>query len=477
MFLIKSLQCLKNHRLLKFRRRIDLGTGLGQQVPSSCCSTAANGGPQWVHKRQKSSSSVSDDNYDACIVGGGIVGLATAQELITRHPNIKVAVLEKENELALHQTGHNSGVIHAGIYYAPGSLKAKLCVEGVKLTYQYCDKHNIGYDKVGKLIVALNDSEVPRLDELYERGLINNVEGLEIVGPDGIKEREPYCTGVKAIFSPNTGIIDYGEMARMFGKHFKTLGGDIHTEFNVINFRIITESESSTNTGLTYPILVEGKHGKEVKCRYVITCGGLLSDRLALLSGCQPNPRIVPFRGDYLLLKPEKRHLVRGNIYPVPDPQFPFLGVHFTPRMDGNLWLGPNAVLAFKREGYKLTDFNVSDTFDAISYSGLRRLALKHLTFGMKEMYRGFVISAQVKRLQQYIPDLKPEDVTRGPSGVRAMALGPDGSLVDDFVFDIGSGDLGKRILHVRNAPSPAATSSLSIAKMVADKVEDSFSL
>ncbi|KAK3094162.1 hypothetical protein FSP39_024868 [Pinctada imbricata] len=409
-------------------------------------------------------STTADNKYDVVIVGGGIVGMATARELLLRHPKLTFAVLEKEKEISAHQSGHNSGVIHAGIYYTPGTLKAKLCVEGVELLYKYCDENNVPYKKCGKLIVAVTEEEIPRLDALYEKGNKNGVKDLKFLGPKEIKELEPNCEGLKAIHSPHTGIIDYKEVTQSYGKYFEKHGGKIHTNFEVDHFEITPESKGQNNEGLTHPIVIKDKENKTVQCRFVVTCGGLYSDRVAELSGCNPEPRIVPFRGDYLLLKPEKTNLVRGNIYPVPDPRFPFLGVHFTPRMNGDVWLGPNAVLAFKREGYSLTDFNVKDTADAVGFRGLRKLAIKNLGFGIKEMYRGFNISAQVKQLQRYVPSLKVSDVTRGPSGVRAQALDREGQLVDDFVFDSGEGDLGSRILHVRNAPSPAATSSLAIA-------------
>ncbi|RUS72272.1 hypothetical protein EGW08_019960, partial [Elysia chlorotica] len=427
-----------------------------------------------------STKSTSDDHqYDLVIVGGGIVGTATAQELITRHPQLRLAVLEKESELAAHQSGHNSGVIHAGIYYTPGSLKAKLCVKGLKMTYAYCDKHNIPYKKCGKLIVALDPEELPRLDGLLERGQQNGVPDLRMVGPDGIKDIEPNCVGLKAIHSPHTGIIDWGLVTKHYGKQFEAQGGKVYTNFNVSKFGLKAESKENSSDGLTHPveIISSSKESPVISSRYVVTCGGLHSDRLAEKSGCDPEPRIVPFRGEYLLLSPEKSDLVRGNIYPVPDPRFPFLGVHFTPRTDGSVWLGPNAVLAFKREGYGYLQFSVKDLADALSFRGLRKLAFQHFFYGLKEMYKGIYIKAQVKQLQRYVPSLQPEDVVRGPSGVRAQALDRDGKLVDDFVFDCGTTDLGRRVLHVRNAPSPAATSSLAIAEMVADHVENQFDL
>ncbi|KAL9699250.1 hypothetical protein quinque_002691 [Culex quinquefasciatus] len=394
--------------------------------------------------------------YDIVVVGGGIVGMASAREILLRHPSLKVAVVEKENKLAFHQSGHNSGVIHAGIYYKPGSLKAKLCVDGLHLSYKYLDEKNIPYKKVGKLIVATNDVEVERLN---------------LVDAKRIKEIEPYCQGLKAIWSPHTGIVDWGLVTQYYGKDFKQAGGDVHLNFEVSKFE---ESKDPD-----YPIMVKSKQNETVQSKYILTCGGLQSDKVAELTGCSPLPKIVPFRGEYLLLNPDKCHLVKGNIYPVPDPRFPFLGVHFTPRMDGSVWLGPNAVLAFKREGYKWSDINLFELFDAIRFPGFIKMALKYVGAGMQEMAKSALIPLQVKELQKFIPDVQDYDVKRGPAGVRAQALDNDGNLVDDFVFDQGKGDnaLAKNILHCRNAPSPGATSSLAIAKMIADKIESQFNI
>lgn len=411
------------------------------------------------------------------IVGGGIVGLATARELVLRHPTLSFAVLEKEKELAVHQSGHNSGVIHSGIYYTPGSLKARLCVRGATLAYDYLEKKGLPYKRCGKLIVAVEREEIPRLNALYERGLKNNVRDLSIVDAKGIREREPYCRGLMALDSPYTGIVDWRLVSLTYAKDFQEAGGTVTTEFEANDIAMVTESPADSTDGMKFPIAIRSSKGEEVHCRYVLTCGGLYSDRLSQISGCSPEPRIVPFRGDYLVLKPEKHYLVKGNIYPVPDPRFPFLGVHFTPRMDGSVWLGPNAVLAFKREGYRVFDFNARDFADAMSFRGLQKLVLKHVVFGMGEMYRGVFIQAQVKILQKYIPELTFSDVLRGPAGVRAQALDRDGNLVDDFVFDGGVGEVASRVLHVRNAPSPAATSSLAIAEMIANEVESRFSL
>ncbi|KAM4664824.1 L-2-hydroxyglutarate dehydrogenase, mitochondrial isoform 2-T2 [Discoglossus pictus] len=280
-----------------------------------------------------------------------------------------------------------------------------------------------------------------------------------------------------ALDSPYTGIVNYKQVAQSYTDDFCDAGGSVLTDFEVTNIEMVQECPEGSEGGLEYPIVIRNTKGEEVYCKYVLTCAGLFSDRLSQVSGCSPEPRIVPFRGDYLVLKPEKCYLVKGNIYPVPNPRFPFLGVHFTPRMDGSVWLGPNAVLAFKREGYRLLDFNGKDFFEAITYSGLRKLVLKNLSYGIGEMYRACFLSAQVKELQKFVPELSINDIHRGPSGVRAQALDRDGNLVDDFVFDGGSSDIANRILHVRNAPSPAATSSLAIAEVIVSEVEQRFEL
>ncbi|TNM95853.1 L-2-hydroxyglutarate dehydrogenase, mitochondrial [Takifugu flavidus] len=442
---------------------------------SGACFRAA--GPAQPRLLKASPSRQLHSTYDVAVVGGGIVGLATARELLLRHPSLSFILLEKEKELAVHQSGHNSGVIHSGIYYTPGSLKARLCVRGATLAYEYCDKKGLPYKRCGKLIVAVEQEEIPRLKALYERGMQNNVRDLSIIDAKEIREREPYCRGIMALDSPYTGIVDWRVVALQYGKDFVEAGGEVVTDCEVNDISGSNESPAGSAEGMKYPIEIRDKKGNKVRCRYVLTCGGLYSDRLSQISGCSREPRIVPFRGDYLVLKPEKHYLVKGNIYPVPDPRFPFLGVHFTPRMDGSVWLGPNAVLAFKREGYRVYDFNVRDFADAMSFRGLQKLVLRNVAYGIGEMYRGIFTSAQVKLLQKYIPEISPSDVLRGPSGVRAQALDRAGNLVDDFVFDGGVGEVGSRVLHVRNAPSPAATSSLAIAEMIADEVESRFAL
>nr|XP_030710771.1 L-2-hydroxyglutarate dehydrogenase, mitochondrial isoform X1 [Globicephala melas] len=419
----------------------------------------------------------STSSFDVVIIGGGIVGLASARALILRHPALSIGVLEKEKDLAIHQTGHNSGVIHSGIYYKPESLKAKLCVQGAALIYEYCNQKGISYKQCGKLIVAVEQEEIPRLKALYERGLQNGVQDLRLIQQEDIKKKEPYCRGLMAIDCPHTGIVDYQQVALSFAQDFQEAGGSVLTNFEVEDIEMAKESPSRSKDGMKYPVVIRNTKGEEVRCQYVVTCAGLHSDRISELSGCNPNPRIVPFRGDYLLLKPEKRYLVKGNIYPVPDSRFPFLGVHFTPRMDGSIWLGPNAVLAFKREGYRPFDFSARDIMDIIIKSGLIKLVFQNFSYGVNEMYKACFLSATVKHLQKFIPEITISDILRGPAGVRAQALDRDGNLVEDFVFDGGVGDIGNRILHVRNAPSPAATSSLAISGMIADEVQQRFKL
>lgn len=365
----------------------------------------------------------------------------------------------------------STGVIHAGIYYKPGSLKAKLCVEGLHLSYKYLDAKQIPYKKCGKLIVATNEKEVGRLMDLYDRGLKNNVPNMQLVDGDKIREIEPFCKGVKAIWSPETGIVDWGLVTQHYGEDVKASGGDIYLSFEAKKFRESNDPE--------HPVLISGNDGKTILAKNVLTCGGLQSDKLAEKTGCSRVPRIIPFRGEYLLLSPDKCHMVKGNIYPVPDPRFPFLGVHFTPRMDGSVWLGPNAVLAFKREGYKWSDVNLVELWDALRFPGFLRMASGFVGAGLMEILKSAFIPLQMRDLQRYIPEISEYDVQRGPAGVRAQALDMAGNLVDDFVFDSGSGEgaLAKHVLHCRNAPSPGATSSLAIAKMIADRIEKDFGI
>jgi len=395
--------------------------------------------------------------FDIVVVGGGIVGIAAAREFLTRQPGISLAVLDKEPSIGVHQTGHNSGVIHSGIYYAPGSLKARLCTTGARMMYEFCERHNVPADRCGKLIVATTESELPALDELYRRGNANGVPDLEMVGPEGVREREPHCAGIQAIWSPSTGIVDFSQVAQAMAKEVTELGGVLLTGHLVVGLTVRPGS-----------VLVRTGQGEFIATR-VLTCAGLQSDRVAGLSGAPEEPRIVPFRGDYWQLRPERRHLAQNLIYPVPDPKFPFLGVHFTRRIaDNAVWLGPNAVLALAREGYRRSTFQPGDLVQTLRYPGFRRMARKYWRTGAVEAYRDFSKRAFVAACQQFVPELVPADLVPGPSGVRAQSVARDGRLVDDFTFNVQ----GRQLMHVRNAPSPAATSCLAIGKLIADEWE-----
>ena len=394
------------------------------------------------------------------VVGGGIIGLATTLQMLGARPDLRVVVLEKETELATHQSGHNSGVLHSGLYYAPGSLKATLCREGKTAMEQFAERHAIPIERCGKLVVALDKGELPGLAALKERAIANGVPGLEEVGRERIAEIEPHAAGIRALWSPSTSIIDFRRAALAIADDIRELGADIQLGRRVTGIR---ESSGEVDIETTRGPLV---------ARHLIVCGGLNADRLAIMAGSTTAPRIVPFRGDYYTLAPDARHLVRGLLYPVPDPRFPFLGVHFTKRVDGTVWAGPNAVLAFAREGYRRRDVNVRDLAETIAYRGFLRLAGRHFRTGLAEMWRDWRKAAFVRELQRYVPALHADQLTFGPSGVRAQAVGRDGSLFDDFSLG-GSG----RILHVQNAPSPGATSSLAIGRVLAEKARERFGL
>lgn len=401
-------------------------------------------------------------SYDLIVIGAGILGLAVSRELLTRYPRLRLAVVDKEPAVGQHQSGHNSGVLHSGIYYAPGSLKARLCVQGQRDVYAYCEQKSIPTDRCGKVIVASTDEEVPRLENLLQRGLANGVEGLELIGPERLREIEPHCVGVKALWSPNTGIVDFSRVVRAYADDVTRAGGEVLPGYGV--------NAISDRPGRVVLSTTAG----DLEAQHVIACAGLQSDRVARLSGGPRDPRIVPFRGDYWVLRPDRRSLAKNLIYPVPDPSFPFLGVHFTRRLDdGSVWLGPNAVLAFSREGYRRLDLRPRDLGEALAFRGFQKLAAKFWQTGLQEMVRDFSKEAFLKSLQVYVPELTMADLLPGPSGVRAQALAADGTLVDDFVFNTQ----GNRILHVRNAPSPGATSSLAIARHIATTATETFSL
>ncbi|CAL9361338.1 L-2-hydroxyglutarate dehydrogenase [Streptomyces sp. enrichment culture] len=388
------------------------------------------------------------------IVGAGIVGLALGREIALRRPGTRVVVLEKEPRVALHQTGHNSGVVHAGIYYPPGSLKADLTVRGVALLREYCQDRGLPYRETGKLVMAVREDELGRMENLYRRAKDNHVPDLRKVSRDEIKELEPHAGGIAALHSPRTAITDYPAIAREFAEDITASGGEVKLGFPV--------------TGITeVPGGIEVASGeRRVRTDRLILCAGLHSDTVARLARDRPEPRIVPFRGEYMLLKPDRTHLVRGLLYPVPDPRYPFLGVHFTPRVDGTVEVGPNAVLALAREGYRLTTVSPRDLLGLAAYPGTWRMAARHWRTGVKE-YRGSLSTAAYMRdAGRYVPGVGAEDVVRGGAGVRAQALDRDGTLVDDFRIHRAG-----RITAVRNAPSPAATASMAIAEHLAGAV------
>jgi L-2-hydroxyglutarate oxidase len=394
--------------------------------------------------------------YDLVVVGAGIVGLATARELLRRRPGQRLAVIDKEPRIGAHQTGHNSGVVHSGIYYAPGSLKARLCVAGARALYAYCEERGIPIERCGKVIVATEEAELGRLQALYERGLANGVPGLELIGSERLREIEPHCAGLRAIWSPATGIVDFAEVARHYALEVRAAGGEVHTGRELVGLRRDRDA-----------VVLETSAG-ELRAARVITCAGLYADRVAALSGGAREPRVVPFRGDYWQLRPAARPLCRNLIYPVPDPAFPFLGVHATRRIGtGEVWLGPNAVLAFAREGYRRRDLCPKDLVDALSGPGFRRLARRYWRTGLLELWRDWSKRAFWRSVRRYLPELRLEDMVPGPAGVRAQAVDPSGALIDDFLVEGGG-----RIMHVRNAPSPAATSSLALARLIADTAE-----
>jgi L-2-hydroxyglutarate oxidase len=403
---------------------------------------------------------MTDERFDIVIIGGGILGLATAYQLLGQRPELRLAVVEKEAEIASHQSGHNSGVLHAGLYYAPGSLKARLCREGKDELEAFAEAHGVPFERCGKLVVALDASELRRLDALRERATANGVPGLEEVGPERIRELEPHASGIRGLWSPSTGIIDYRRVCHAFAEEVVDRGGTI------LRNRKVTRIQR--REGLQVLWTTRG----DLIARDVIACAGLQADRVARLTGERPPERIVPFRGDYYTLTDDARPLVRGLIYPVPDPRFPFLGVHFTRRIDGQVWAGPNAVLAFAREGYRRRDISLGDTLGALTYTGFVRLALRYWSTGLGEMWRDLSKRAFLRELQRYVPDLRSDQIRFGPSGVRAQALDPDGTLVDDFRLG-GS----RHVLHVRNAPSPAATASLAIGRHIAGLAAERFGL
>ena len=391
--------------------------------------------------------------YDAAVIGGGIVGLATAMALAVER-RLSVVVLEAENRLAAHQSGNNSGVIHAGLYYKPGSLKARNCVEGREAMYRFCEAHGIRAERCGKLVVATEERELPRLDELERRGRANGLDGLERLGSEGIREREPHAAGIAGLWIPQTGVVDFGQVTRAMADVVRGAGGEILTGARVHGCRLLADG-----------ILLESVRG-ETFCRSLVNCAGLQSDRVARRSGADPGVAIVPFRGEYYELVPDRRGLVRNLVYPVPDPAFPFLGVHFTRTPTGTVEAGPNAVLALKREGYRTADVRLRDLVEMGLNPGFWRMCARHWRTGLAEMYRSFSKRAFVKALQKLVPAVGPDDVRYLRAGVRAQAVGPGGALLDDFHLVEAA-----RSVHVLNAPSPAATASITIGRTIAAMV------
>ena len=401
---------------------------------------------------------MESNQYDIVIIGGGILGLSTAMQLLERVPNWRVAVIEKEGQLATHQTGHNSGVMHSGIYYRPGSHKAQFCVAGLNNMVKFCDENEIEYQQCGKVIVALNESELGRLQDLFQRGTANGVPDLEIVGPERLKEIEPHTVGMRALWAPHTGIVDFTKVAAAFANKFQQAGGDIFTGAAVKKI-----------TNMTGSVALETTKGT-LQAKHLINCAGLYADKVATMTGEKLGVRIIPFRGEYYTLRPESHHLVSGLIYPVPDPQFPFLGVHFTRNIKGHVEAGPNAVMALRREGYRKRDFSLGESMANLAYPGFWKMAAKYWKIGMGEAYRSFNKRVFLHDLQRLIPEIRNSDLASGGSGVRAQAVARDGSLLDDFSII-----QGRDAIHVLNAPSPGATSSLAIGDHIAGLAVENF--
>ncbi|MBH51886.1 MAG: L-2-hydroxyglutarate oxidase [Chloroflexi bacterium] len=404
---------------------------------------------------------MTSKKVDITIIGGGILGLSTAMQLSKKLPDSKIVVLEKEDKLAVHQTGHNSGVIHSGLYYRPGSQKASFCVDGASALRAFCDENSIPYDLVGKLVVATNEDELGRLDTLLERGQANGVQGIRMIGPEEIIEIEPHVTsGVRAIHCPMTGIIDYTLVTNTYAKIFQNNNGEIFLSTKVVS---IGKKSNVIN--------IQTNQG-DFETKYIINCAGLYADSIARKMGIDPGIRIIPFRGEYFTLAENSTHLVKGLIYPVPDPAFPFLGVHYTRMINGGVEAGPNAVLAFAQEGYSKTKINISEFISTLLYSGFWVMTRKYWKTGMQEMYRSFSKDAFTKSLQKLLPEVKKSDLVPSGAGVRAQAVDRTGFLLDDF--HIVETD---QAIHVQNAPSPAATSSLGIGNHITNIALKNFDL
>ncbi|MGH7930141.1 MAG: L-2-hydroxyglutarate oxidase [Candidatus Binatia bacterium] len=405
--------------------------------------------------------------HDLTIIGGGILGLATALQILEAHPGTRLLIVEKELDLARHQTGHNSGVIHSGLYYKPGSLKAQSCVTGRKALMAFCDENSVPYEICGKVVVATSEEELPRLDELHRRGIANGLQGIEIIGPERLKEIEPHTTGVKALYVPETGIIDYTKVAAAYAAKIRSRGGEIRTACKLTG---IAEGGGE--------VVLQTTAG-EYHARHLINCCGLQSDLVAkMMAGAgganSEEHRIVPFRGEYYKLAPARHYLVRNLIYPVPDPTFPFLGVHFTRMIkgDGGIEAGPNAVLAYAREGYRHSVINAADLWNTVTFKGFWAMTGKYWRTGFGELYRSLSKAAFVRALQKLLPEITESDLVPGGSGVRAQAVSASGALVDDFVIK-----QSRNAIHVLNAPSPGATASLAIGQNIAGMATKNFQL
>ena len=392
------------------------------------------------------------ERYDVVIIGGGIVGLAVAREITRRFPRLGLAVLEKEARVGAHQSGHNSGVIHSGVYYKPGSIKARTCVPGAAAMVDFCREHGVKYEICGKVIVATLAEELPRLRDLLERGRANGVEGLRMLSPEELRDIEPHATGLAALHVPTTGVTDYAKVCEKYAELIAAQGGTVRTSTKVVGLRA-DENETILESS-----------GGAISAGVVINCAGLFSDRISRMAGERPEVQIVPFRGEYYDLVPERAGLVRALIYPVPDPKFPFLGVHFTRRIHGGVDAGPNAIFAFKREGYRARDFSLRDTAESLMFPGFWRVAAKHWRMGKDEARRSVNKASFVEGLQRLVPEVRAEDLVPGGSGVRAQAIHRSGALVDDFQFS-----QSKRMLHLYNVPSPAATASIAIGRTVVE--------
>ncbi|QLW73564.1 L-2-hydroxyglutarate oxidase [Citrobacter freundii] len=392
--------------------------------------------------------------YDFVIIGGGIIGMSTAMQLIDVYPDARIALLEKESGPACHQTGHNSGVIHAGVYYTPGSLKAKFCLAGNLATKAFCDQNGIRYDVCGKMLVATSTLEMERMRALWDRTAANGLE-REWLNAEELHEREPNITGLGGIFVPSSGIVSYRDVTAAMARIFQAKGGEI-----VYNAEVSGLKEHAAG------VIVHTRQGQEYEGTTLISCSGLMADRLVKMLGVEPGFIICPFRGEYFRLAPEHNHIVNHLIYPIPDPAMPFLGVHLTRMIDGSVTVGPNAVLAFKREGYRKRDISLSDTLEILGSSGIRRVLQNNLRSGLSEMKNSLCKSGYLRRVQKYCPSLTLKDLQPWPAGVRAQAVSPDGKLIDDFLFVTTP-----RSIHTCNAPSPAATSALPIGAHIVSKV------